>query len=419
MAPKGQAGASRQLGVERKWLVGRQPILDRVEQVAAYELLFRSSRSGPANVDDPALATARVMLGALSGIGAEEILGTHRGFINVDRELLFSEAIELLPRERSVIELLETVEPDPEVVARCRDLASGGFALALDDHRYHPAFRPLYDLVEIVKIDLTITPPEDLPCTVAELRHHPPKLLAEKVEKRGELRRCLDLGFDYFQGYYFARPDVMERRRIDETAATLLKLLRMLMEDAEVEAVEEAFRESAGLTYKLLVLVNSVAFGSRERIGTVRQAITMLGRLQMRRWLQLALFASDNLAGLDDPLLEMAAVRAHFMEGLARRHPSLRRPGDASEQAFVVGILSLLDAIYDVSMEKLVDALHLSEAVRAALVARGGPLGELLTAVEAVERLEVEQAWQQLERLGIPQAQAIEAQWEAYAWKRR
>ena len=404
---------------EPKWLVGRQPILDRTEQVAAYELLFRSSRTGPARIDHPALATARVMLGALSGIGAEEILGVHRGFINVDRELLFSEAIELLPRERSVIEILETVRPDPEVVARCRDLARGGFALALDDHRYEAAFSPLYDLVEIVKVDLVATPFDELAPTVLALRRYPPKLLAEKVEHPSEFRRCLDLGFDYFQGYYFARPDVMERRRIDETAATLLKLLRMLMEDADVGAVEEAFRESAGLTYKLLVLVNSVAFGSRERLRTVRQAITMLGRQQMRRWLQLALFASDSLAGLDDPLLEMAAVRAHFMEQLARRHPALRREGDAPEQAFVVGILSLLDAVYDVAMEKLVGALHLSDGVRAALVGRDGPLGELLAAVEAVERLEVDKAWQKLERLGIPQAQAIEAQWEAFAWKRR
>jgi len=402
-----------------RWLIGRQPILDRGERLAAYELLFRSSRTGPARIDDPALATARVMLGALSGFGAEELLGDRRGFINVDRELLMSESLELVPRERCVIELLETVEADDAVVARCRDLTSAGFALALDDHRYHPSFRPLYDLVEIVKIDLTLTPAETLAPVVAELRRHPVKLLAEKVEGRREFGRCLELGFDYFQGYYFARPDVMERRRIDETAATLLKLLRMLMEDAEVEAVEAAFRESAGLTYKLLVLVNSVAFGSRERIGTVRQAITMLGRLQMRRWLQLALFASDTLAGLDNPLLEMAAVRAHFMEGLARRHESLRRAPDGPEQAFVTGILSLLDAVYEVSMEKLVESLNLSVDVRTALVERGGPLGELLTAVEAVERFEVDEAWRRLERVGIPRAQAIEAQWEAFAWKHR
>jgi len=404
---------------EASWLIGRQPILDREERVTAYELLFRASHAGRAEVGDPSRATATVILGALSGFGVQEVLGGHRGFINVDQELLFSDSLELLPREVVVLELLETVKPSAAVVQRCRDLKAAGFALALDDHRFDAAFEDLYRIVDVVKLDLTISPVETLATEVECLRGYPFALLAEKVETRREFQRCLDLGFASFQGYYFARPALLERRRIDEAGATLLKLLRLLMCDAEIGEVEGAIRESPGLTYKLLVLVNSVAMGSRERIATLRHAIAMLGRTQMRRWVQLALFTSNDQRGLDDPLVDMAATRAGFMEQLARCHPGLGSGGDASEQAFMAGILSLLDAIYAISMDDLVKSLNLSEEVGAALLRREGPLGELLTVVERIERLEIDAASKQLQALGITQQDAFEAQRSAFAWRSR
>jgi EAL and modified HD-GYP domain-containing signal transduction protein len=355
--------------------------------------------------------------GVLSGFGVQQILGGHRGFINVDREFLFSDAIELVPRERTVLEILETVEPSDAVVERCRRLASAGFKLALDDHQFDPAFERLYRLVEIVKVDLTLPRTGSLAEAVARFRPYPVTLLAEKVETREQLRECLDVGFTYFQGYYFERPAVLERRRVIDSAALLLKLLRLLSRDADIREIELAFREGPDLTYKLLILVNSVALGSRERIATVRHAITMLGRQQMKRWLQLSLFASDDRGATDNPLLDVAAVRATFMERLARGLPAQARAGDRPEQAFMAGVLSLLDAIYDVSMDELVRVLNLSEEVSAALVERGGVLGRLLAFVERMERLQFDEAWAGLEGLGITQQQALEAQWHAFAWR--
>jgi len=252
---------------------------------------------------------------------------------------------------------------------------------------------------------------------VERLRPYPLALLAEKVETSQQFRECLDLGFQHFQGYHFARPSVLERRRLDEGGATLIKLLRILGEDADVREIELAFRESPGLTFKLLVLVNSVAFGTRERIASVRQAITMLGRAQMRRWLQLALFASDALRGLDDPLVDMAAVRATFMEHLAPLHPALAGTMDAGEQAFMAGILSLLDRIFDVSMPELVTRLNLSDTVARGLAAREGPLGELLGVAELLEGLEVEKAGSKLAAFGIAREEAFSALRHAYAWR--
>lgn len=400
-----------------QWLIGRQPILDRAGSVFGYELLFRSARDRAADVSDPSFATASVILGALSGIGLDEVLGGHRGFINIGRDLLFSDALEILPRGQVVLELLETIEPSHAVVQRCKLLKAAGFALALDDHHHDPVFEPLYLIVDHVKVDLLAGGPGRLEQTVEGLRPFPPALLAEKVETSQQFRECLDLGFQHFQGYHFARPSVLERRRLGEGGATLIKLLRLLGDDADVREIELAFRESPGLTFKLLVLVNSVAFATRERISSVRQAITMLGRSQMRRWLQLALFASDDRRGLDDPLVDMAAVRATFMEHLAPLHPALARIRDAGEQAFMAGILSLLDRIFDISMPDLVARLNLSEDVARALATREGPMGQLLGVAELLEGLEVEEAGSRLAASGIAREEAFSALRHAYAWR--
>jgi c-di-GMP-related signal transduction protein len=399
------------------WLIGRQPILDRHERITAYELLFRSPGADRADIIDPVAATATVILGALSGFGVEQVLGEHQGFVNVDENLLFDDSVELLPRESVVLELLESIRPTDAVVRRCQQLRARRWKLALDDHEYSPEYEPLYPFVDVVKIDLTVSPVESIGPSLEHLRRHPLRLLAEKVETRQQFQHCHGLGFHLFQGYYFARPATMTRRRIDESGATLLKLLRLLMEDADVQEIEATFRGSPDLTYKLLMLVNSVAIGSRQKIGTVRHAIAMLGRQQMRRWIQLAMFGAHGGQGLDDPLLDAAAVRATFMDELARRHPTLGKARDAPDEAFMVGILSLLDALYEVAMEELVRSLHLSEKVATALLRREGPLGELLRLVEQMERLEVDEALDQVRSLQMTREQVLEAQWKAFAWR--
>ena len=399
------------------WLIGRQPILDRDERITAYELLFRSPGSDNAIVTDPVAATATVILGALSGFGVEQVLGDHQGFINVDEAMLFDDALELLPRESIVLELLESIRPTEAVVKRCEQLHARQWKLALDDHEYDPVFEPLYPMMDVVKIDLTISPLETIGPAMEQLRRYPLRLLAEKVETREQFQHCYDLGFHLFQGYYFARPATINHRRIDEGGAILLKLMRLLMEDADIREIEEVFRGSPALTYSLLMLVNSVGFGLRQRIGTVRQAVAMLGREQMRRWIQLALFGANGENGIDNPLLDAAAVRATFMEQLARRHPALDRAPSAADEAFMVGILSLLDKIYEVAMEDLVRDLHLSKNVAAALLRREGPFGELLCLVEQMERLEIDAVLDQVRALQMTREQVLEAQWKAFAWR--
>lgn len=401
-----------------KFLIGRQPIMNRTGQIAAYELLFRSAEAlASARLQTASHATASVIVSALSGFGMQQILGDRQGFINVDSDLLLSDAIEILPPELIGLDLVDGINFTPEIVARCRGLKERGFTLALDGHEYTPELAELYDLVDIFKIDLFRTPASSLTQQLTQLRSHPFKLLAEKVDSSEAFNQCQRLGFDYFQGYFFARPSVMEKKRLDSSHAALLQLLRLLLADATVGELDRVFRGSPLLTYRLLKLVNSVALGMREKIRDVRHALSILGRQQLKRWLQLSLFASDTGEVKDNPLLELASTRAAFMEQLVSQHPVLSTQHGAADQAFMVGILSLLDSIYQVTIEEIVAELNLSDEVRLALVERQGIYGRLLELTVMMERLELGGGAIGLQEMGISLEKIIEAQVRALSWR--
>jgi len=400
------------------YLLGRQPILNRGEELVAYELLFRSAGAQSADVTDASHATASVIINTLTGFGVEDILGKHKGFINLELELLMDDSLNILPKEQVVIELLETLQVTPELVERCRLLKENGFTLALDDHEYSPVYHDLYEIVDIVKVDLMQGPPARLAEMVTQFKCYSLQLLAEKVETQAEFTHCLDLGFDLFQGYYFAKPSVMEKKRMDDSGSTLLKLMRLLSEDAELREIEHAFRGDPGLTYKLLLLVNSVGTGIRNKIDTVRHAIAILGRQQIKRWVQLALFANSDRRGMENPLVDMAAVRAGFMENMAGCHRNLKGYHDSAEKAFMTGILSILEKVYDISMEEVVRKLNLTDDVRDALLGRHGGLGNLLHMAELLEQLDFRQLGPRLAEMGISLDDVLISQKRAYSWRK-
>lgn len=399
-------------------IIGRQPILDRNENIYGYELLFRATDANEADVRDAGRATANVITNTLASFGIIDLLGGHKGFINVDLDMLMDEVLELLPPEHIVIELLESIEPSPALVERCLVLKKAGFTLALDDHLYSPDFAELYKIVDIIKIDLLQTPLETLPDVLEKLSPYPCKLLAEKVESIELFVACHALGFHYFQGYYFSRPDILKKKKMDANATTLLKLMRLLAEDASIHDIEQAFRESPTLAYKLLMLVNSVAFGNRHKIQGVRHAISMTGRLQIKRWLQLALFAADGDDALDHPLFDMAATRAGFMEQLTSVHPDLQLDADSPERAFMTGILSLMESIYDISIEEIIANLNLNEDVAAALTSRTGHYGTLLRIMELLEDLDLRAASSELTSIGIDPNTIPDIQMRSFNWRK-
>ena len=409
------------MSLHTSYIVGRQPILNGLEEVVGYELLFRSPQSiSAAAVKCPLQASARVIVDILSGFGVREIIGDKRGFINVDEELLMSDLLELLPAEQIGLELLETIEPTPTVVARCIELKQRGFVLALDDHRYAATFEPLYDgVVDIVKMDLIDTPLASLYEEVERLRRYPVKLLAEKVDSRHVYLRCRRMGFELFQGYFFARPTLMQKAKMASTGSSFFQLMQQLTNNAEIAAIEQTFKQSPALTYKLLLLVNSVGYAGRDKIRTVLQAVTRIGLDHLKRWVQLAIFADDGGQGTNHPLLEMAAVRAAFMEEMALlglKETRLLRHAHPDE-CFMVGTLSMLMDIYEVDLREILQQLNLSDDIQRALISREGDMGTLLCLAEMLERLEFDEVVDCLERMQVPSEQVLECQKKAYSWR--
>ncbi|MBI2306716.1 MAG: EAL domain-containing protein [Rhodocyclales bacterium] len=368
--------------------LGRQPILDRSQQLLAYELLFRNSRQNAALVADQVQATATVVTNAFSELAVGDALGPYRGFINVDRDFLFSDMIELLPRDAVMLEILETVTPDEAVVARVRELKGKGFQLALDDIvGLDEDYDELLTLVDVVKVDLQPLSQDQVRAIVDRVKPTGARLLAEKVDSKEQMEFCHALGFELFQGYYFARPTIIAGKKLDHSQLALMRLTTLLLEDADTVELEKVFKGQPGLTVNLLRLTNSVACGVRTRITSLRHAITMLGRRQLQRWLQLLLFANPQGGGVT-PLLQLAATRGRLMELLAEK---LRgRAADLPDQAFMTGIMSLMPALLGQSIEDILAQLPVPPAMAQALVVpadgeRPGLLGKLLSLAEASE----------------------------------
>jgi c-di-GMP-related signal transduction protein len=369
--------------------LGRQPILDRGQQLLAYELLFRNgsiSTGNRAEILDPTHATATVITNAFTEFSVSDVLGPYRGFINVDYELLFSDLIEVLPQQVVVLEILEHVEPTPEVLARCQQLRDKGFTLAVDDVIQAGAdYCPLLALAEIIKVDILQLDADQLRALVARLKPLGKTLLAEKVETAEQQALCQSLGFDLFQGYFFAKPTIIAGRRLNPSQLALLRLLGLLMEDAETSEVENAFKVEAGLTVNMLRLTNSVSAGMASKITSLRHAITVLGRRQLLRWVQLLIYTTPK-GGRQaaNPLLQLAATRGRLMELLADRLQSRNR--EFADHAFMVGIVSLMPTLLGVAMTEILAQLPVVPRVKQALTSYGGQIGDLLRLVEATEQ---------------------------------
>lgn len=400
----------------QQFYLARQPIMDRREQLCAFELLFRSARSAEAGVVDNMHATAQVMVNAFGDIGISGVLGSHKGFINLDAEFLYSDMIELLPRNQVVLELLETIVIDAAVVARCRDLKAMGFSLALDDVlNMGEEIKPLLNVVDVVKMDLSLIASDQLPALVNEFKKYPVKLLAEKVEDRAQASACMEMGFDLFQGYYFARPEMLSGKRADPAKMALLRILTLMLSDAENERIVDEFKAHPTLSYDLLRMVNAAGNNMTVKISSLGHGLMVLGRRALQRWVQLLLYASGNGGGMYNPLMQLAATRAKLMELIAHRvRPSDR---DYAERAFMVGMLSLLDTLMGAPLPEIVARMSLQDDIEAALLHRSGDLGDLLALCGDVEACDTAAIQSRLSlHPGLDSNALNEAQMAAMGW---
>lgn len=368
-----------------EFFLARQPILGRDQHLVAFELLFRTAGSTEANVTDDAAATAAVISHA-SQLGMEHVVGAQLAFVNVTEAALMSDYVRFLPADKVILEILETVKATPELVARVRELKTLGFKFALDDViAVSEDVRALVELVDVIKIDVKGVDPARLPSLTASLRQQNKKLLAEKVETQEEFRLCLELGFEYFQGFYFAHPDIMSGKKIAPSELAILDLLELVRSDADNHTIELAVKRDALISLNLLRLVNTPAAGVRGKIDTLGEAIEVLGRQQLQRWLQILLYAAPGAkVEMNMPLLQMATTRGKMLELMSLKiHPGQRA---AADTGFTVGIMSLTDALFSMSMQDILDTVDVAGEARAALLDREGEYGEMLNIVEMLEK---------------------------------
>lgn len=394
--------------------LGRQPILDESQQIVAYELLFRNGDGNSAQFTDGERATATVIANAFAELGVAGALGNCRGFINVDENFLFSDMLELLPREKVVLEILETVPYTPAVIERCQALRAAGFTLALDDITQSNCPAELMALIEIIKVDLPPLNENALRQLASELKPLGKRLLAEKVDSREQMELCRALGFTLFQGYYFARPTIIAGKKLSHNQVTLMRLMTLLLNDAENSELEAVLKPEPGLTVNLLRMTNSVGAGLSHRITSLRHAITLLGRRQLQRWLQLLLFTASGNQG-SNPLLLLAATRGRLMELLAGEIRP--RDGGLSDDAFMTGIMSLMPAVIGQPIDEIIAPLPLTNAVRDALCEGHGLLGDLLRLAESCESEDFREQAQLLVRIpGLCPGVLSRAQTSALQW---
>jgi EAL and modified HD-GYP domain-containing signal transduction protein len=401
-------------GVVNQFFLARQPILNREQRLFAYELLYRNANYTPGGAfPDGTSATASVIAHA-NELGMQQVVGDQLAFVNVDAAGLMSDFIGFLPHDKVILEVLETVDPTDEVIGRIHELKGMGYRFALDDVATDcEVVQKLQPLVDIIKVDIKAIPPEGLAALTDSLRSSQHKLLAEKVETQEEFQQCLDLGYEYFQGYYFAKPAVLTGKKISPSQIAIIKLLELLTGDAEQRDIEQHVKQDPLISVNLLKLVNTPGLGSSVRINSVGHALMVLGRRQLQRWLQILLYARGS--EFDSPLLQLATSRGKMMELMMER----LRPRDrvTAEIGFTVGIMSLMDALFSIQMDELLESINVPEEVRDALLHREGEFGEALTLIELVEMAQGgSELGERLDKLGMDLQDLYETQLTAYEW---
>jgi c-di-GMP-related signal transduction protein len=368
-------------GKENQIYVGRQPILNRLKKTFGYELLFRRSAIQCANVTDNMRATANVMVNALNNIGITKLIGKKKGFINVDEQVLTSGVTDLLPNKITVLELLETVEINDAVIDLCKAVKKAGYEIALDDFVYNGA-SPILSIAGYIKIDVMAYKRAAIADISKLLKQYPPKLVAEKVETKEDFDFCYDLGFDYFQGYFFAKPSIISAKSISPTQLVLLDLSRLLAKEAEFHVIEKIFRQNPELHIKLLQFINSASFYTAQKITSIGQSIALLGYRNLQKWVTLLLFAGEGYDIKSTPLFERAVLRGRIMELLTSK---VTRDISTADTAFITGVLSLVDTLFQSPLENVLKDLNLSEEINNALLHRDGLLGTLVSVIENLE----------------------------------
>ena len=392
--------------------VARQPIFNRDQHIFGYELLFRDGVDNFFKADDPE-AAARSTLDSSLLVGLDVLCDGQRAFINCTRDLLLKDCMTLLPSGQAVVEVLETVEPDDLVIAACERLKVAGYTIALDDFVANDPRGPLIPLADILKVDFARTTLEERAGILKAHKGTRCRMLAEKVETREEFDKAKEMGFVYFQGFYLRHPEILKAREIPQNRLNYLRLLEMVSrEEMVLRELEDLIKREASVLYRLLRYLNSPVLGFATTIHSVRHALAILGEREVRRWIRLVALVSAGMQKSSDMVL-CALVRARFCELLS---PKI---GKTESDLFLVGLLSMMDAILEVPMSQVLEHVPLDAETKAVLLGGTGRLRPVYQLMLAREAGDWEQAKSFAAHLRLEESEVGEIWWQAMEWARQ
>lgn len=359
--------------------VGRQPILDRNQQVYGYELLYRSDDEGPGAGFDGNYITAHTVLNSFLEFGMQRLVGPHRVFINLTRTFFTDLQPPPIDKQRLVLEFLEDIELEKNVIEGVRSLHERGFVVALDDFRFEPRWDAVLPYCQIVKVEVTGLDLDAFAPQISALKSRGLLLLAEKVETREVFDQAMRLGFDLFQGYFFAKPQILSTTRLQTNQILLLKMIARINDsECSIEELAALVAQDSKLSFKILRFINSAAIGLPRKVDSIKQAVVFVGMRRLRAWANLFVMAGMN--NKTPEILTTSLIRAEFCQSLSKE----LKVGDP-DSGYTVGLFSMLDAILDQPMSELVKDLPLPEEMVEALVNHTGTYSEGLNCVIALE----------------------------------
>lgn len=394
--------------------VARQPVFDGEMQVWGYELLFRqSAQSRSADVEDGNVATSRVMVDGFS-LAQEWLSPNQKVLINYPGAMLLQGAPLALPAEMAVVEILETVRPDPEILSMCRQLKNEGYTLALDDFVGDPGFEPLLELADLVKVDVLGLDPGQLCGIVSGLAKYPCTLLAEKVEDLAMFDLCREHGFSLFQGYFFSRPQIVSGKKLSSNQISKLKLLQELGTlDLDLGQISKIIQADVSLSYRLLRYINSPGMGLAHAVKSIAQAVNLLGQRKITAWLRVLILADLDPAPQARELLFFSLQRARFLELMAQHKRAMPLSADAM---FLLGLFSSLDALLSQPMEEIIGKLGLEPRLAAGLLGKDAELRVWMSLALSTEQGQWEGAEAALVHVGVGPQQSAKILNSATVW---
>ena len=364
--------------------VGRQPIFDRHSNVFGYELLYRRSMNNFYEGVDGNQATRDLIYNAFFVMQIDDLTEGKVGFINFTDAMVRDLVPEILPKEQLVIEILENSIVDHDLIQACKSLKEKGYILALDDFVLNPSFEPLLELVDIIKIEFPNVSLETQRNLIKKHKHKI-RFLAERLETREEYNVALQMGYDYFQGFFFSKPVIYKQNDIGVLNTSILNIIHQLRTlDPDYNRIAQAVELDVGLSYKVIRLSNTISFGARYSIRSVRQALVRIGILELRRWFNVLLL-KDLQQVENHELIKQSLVRAHLMENLAQYC-------EAKEQSLdylLTGMFSSIDVLLSKPMEEVLMGMPLVDTVKAALLGEENDLKHVLDFVKRYEAMDI------------------------------